>query len=71
MDPNETLKIMRDESLDISERQEASRNLINWVGSGGYLPATGYDFGGNTATKFVLVEECRKVLRISPTGVTA
>lgn len=63
MDPNETLKIMRDESLPLEERQEAATNLLNWIGSGGFLPMTGYGLGGNTATKFMLQEECRKVQR--------
>lgn len=61
MDPNETLKTMRDIGLNPEERAEAATNLLQWIGSGGFLPITGYGFGGNTATKFALQEECRKV----------
>jgi hypothetical protein len=63
MDPNETLKIMRDATLPIAERAEAAEALLGWIRSGGYLPITGYGFGGNTATKFVLIEECNVLVR--------
>lgn len=62
MDPNATLAIMRDIGLNPTERAEAATDLLNWIGSGGYLPSTGYGFGGNTATKFCLQGECRKVI---------
>ena len=63
MDPNETLKIMRDIGLAPEERAEAATNLLHWIGTGGYLPITGYGFGGNASTKFALQEECRRVQR--------
>lgn len=61
MDPDATLATMRDESADPLDRHEAALNLIRWINGGGFLPSTGYGFGGNTATKFVLLGECRKV----------
>lgn len=62
MDPNATLTIMRDTTLPFEERQQAAADLLRWIGSGGYLPITGYGFGGNTATKFCLQNECRNVI---------
>lgn len=68
MDPNETLKIMRDLSIHPSQRAVAALNLLKWIENGGFLPITGYGFGGNTATKFALIEECNKVVKLVTTS---
>jgi len=63
MDPNACLAVMRDEAADPADRYTAASGLLNWINNGGFLPITGYGLGGNTATKLMLQEECRKVLR--------
>jgi|JI10StandDraft_1071094.scaffolds.fasta_scaffold751137_2 hypothetical protein len=58
MDPNETLRVLRDESEDVSVRIEAGEALDRWVANGGFMPhTTGYKVGGNTAAKLMLREE--------------
>lgn len=63
MDPNETLKVMRDEMESAQVRIDAARALDRWVANGGFMPITGYRVGGNTAARMMLREEIARTIR--------
>lgn len=47
MDPNETLDIVRDATLDRDERVTAASDLEGWINRGGYLPT---NYNGHVST---------------------
>jgi hypothetical protein len=63
MDPNEALRVMRDEMESRSVRIDAARALDRWVANGGFMPITGYRVGGNTAARLMLREEITRTIR--------
>lgn len=65
MDPNATLDIVLDDSVDPVDRVDAIDALVLWVENGGYLPRlhgrlTNRTFGGNTAARYFLLDELRR-----------